>query len=151
MRVFRVARTEFCDVSGEGAKIYGGRWNLPGDAALYAGGSVAIALLERLTVDPELFTSGRDKLYSVMEFQVADELIFSPKISDLPKGWDAIPHLLVSQQWGSRLLRSGKVCFAVPSVIDPSSKNYVLNPESKLFSKVRWEVYPLRIDPRLIR
>ncbi|HMQ00928.1 MAG TPA: RES family NAD+ phosphorylase, partial [Cyclobacteriaceae bacterium] len=49
--VYRIARTEFCDLSGEGAKQFGGRWNLPGYAAVYAGSSVASALLERLTVD----------------------------------------------------------------------------------------------------
>ncbi|MHB8148190.1 MAG: RES domain-containing protein, partial [Vulcanimicrobiaceae bacterium] len=33
-------------LSGEGARLYGGRWNTPGVAALYASSSLALALLE---------------------------------------------------------------------------------------------------------
>ncbi|GIV36840.1 MAG: hypothetical protein KatS3mg032_1219 [Cyclobacteriaceae bacterium] len=151
MRVFRVARKMYCDASGEGARLYGGRWNLPGDAALYAGSSVAIALLERLTVDQDLFTTGRDQLYAVMEFDIPNDLIFTPPVASLPKGWDVVPPSVVSQAYGSKLIRAGQLCFAVPSVVDTTSRNYVINPHSTHFGKVKWQVYPLRIDPRLIR
>ena len=78
MMGYRIARTEFCDLKGEGAKQFGGRWNLPGYAAVYASSSVSSALLERLTIDPELFASERYVLYSVMEIDCPDVLIYRP-------------------------------------------------------------------------
>jgi RES domain-containing protein len=151
MIFYRLAKTEFCDVSGEGAKRYGGRWNLPGYPALYGSGSISSALLERLTIDPELFSAERYVHYSVMEFNCPDQLVFKPSIKELPAGWDAIPHQRVSQDYGSRLFQSGVLCFAVPSVVDKTSLNFVLNPEGKFFHKLSWKIYPLKMDQRIVR
>lgn len=150
MKIFRVALTEFCDASGEGAKRYGGRWNLPGYPASYGSGSVAAALLERLTIDPELFSSERYMLYSVMEFLLEDSLIYRPLVSDLPKGWDAIPVPKVSMEFGTQLIQSGIVCFEAPSVVEPTSHNYLINPLANDFGRIRWEVYRLKLDPRIV-
>lgn len=151
MKIFRIARTEFCDVNGEGAKRFGGRWNLSGYPALYGCSSVAAALLERLTIDSELFSSERYTLYSVMEFQCADSLIYIPSLSELPKGWDSIPSTKSSQEFGTSFLKDGLLCFAVPSVVDITSLNFIINPLSKNFSKVTWKVYPLTLDQRIVR
>ena len=49
MEVFRLARyARRHDLSGYGAYLYGGRWNLPGRALLYTAGQRALALLETL-------------------------------------------------------------------------------------------------------
>lgn len=150
MRIFRVALREFCDASGEGAKRYGGRWNLPGYPALYGSHSIATALLERLTIDAELFSSARYMSYSVMEFMLDDSLIYRPPVSDLPKGWDTIPVSKVSMEFRTQLIQSGMVCFEVPSVVDPTSYNYLINPIATDFRRIRWEVYPLKLDPRIV-
>ena len=151
MKIFRIARTEFCDVSGEGAKQFGGRWNLPGTPALYGCNSIAGALLERITIDPELFSSERYTLYSVMEFQCDDKLIYKPMHDELPMGWNTIPATKVSQEFGSSIFLSGKLCFEVPSVVDVTSYNFVINPLSNDFTKVSWKVYPLSLDQRIVR
>jgi RES domain-containing protein len=151
MIIYRIARTEFCDTSGEGAKLYGGRWNLPGYPVLYGSASVASVLLERLTVDPELFSSERYVLYSIMEFDCPDKLIKKPRLKDLPKDWDAIPFSKSTQLFGTELIRSGVVCFAIPSVVDKSSVNLILNPAAKEFKIINRKVYPLELDKRIIR
>lgn len=151
MNIYRIARTEFCDASGEGAKLYGGRWNLPGYPVLYGSASIASALLERLTIDPELFSSERYVLYSIMEFDCPNRLIKNLTEHELPDNWDSIPFLKIAQQFGTKLIQSGIVCFTVPSVVDKTSSNYILNPASKNFSKITWEVYPLELDKRIIR
>lgn len=150
MIIYRVARTEFCDASGEGAKKYGGRWNHPGYPALYGSSSVSAALLERLTIDPELFSAERYVLYSIMEIHCAEKFIIKPQIRTLPQGWDAIPASKVSQDFGTRLLESGVLCFAVPSVVDKTSLNFVLNPLAKDFDKLVKKVYLLNLDPRIV-
>ncbi len=151
MMIYRLAKAEFCDVSGEGAKQYGGRWNLPGYAALYGSSSISPALLERLTIDPELFSAERYMRYGVMEFNCSDQYIFKPSVEELPKGWDAIPPQRASQDYGTRLLKSGILGFSVPSVVDKTSLNFVLNPNSKYFQKLTWKIYPLKLDQRIIR
>jgi RES domain-containing protein len=151
MIIYRIARLEFCDASGEGAKRFGGRWNLPGTPALYGSISIAVALLERLTIDPELFSSDRYVLYGVMEFDCPDESIYQTPVSKLPKAWDAIPPQLESQQFGTQLLRDGKLCFTVPSVVDKTSLNAVLNPASMDFKKVGIKSYQLTLDKRIIK
>ena len=151
MKVYRIALTQYCDSSGEGAKLYGGRWNLPGNPAIYAGSSIAVSLLERLTIDPELFSSERQILYSVMEITIPDHLILIPSMTDLPLNWNEIPAIRVAQEYGASLLKSGILCFAVPSVVDPSSLNYVINPLSENFSLMESKVYPLELDKRIGR
>lgn len=151
MKIFRIACTEFCDTSGEGAKRYGGRWNLPGFPALYGCNNTAAALLERLTIDSELFSSNRYLLYSVMEFECHDSMIYRPALHELPPGWDAIPVTKTSQEFGTRLIQSGMLCFEVPSVVDRTSLNFIINPLAKDFVKVTWKVYPLRLDQRIVR
>jgi RES domain-containing protein len=151
MKVYRIALTQYCDTSGEGAKRYGGRWNLPGVPALYGGSSVSSSLLERLTIDSELFASERYVLYSIMEFDIPDELVFVPKLSELPKDWNAIPPKSALKEYGTNLLQKGLLCFGVPSVVDQTSLNYVLNPLSENFDLVTYKVYSLKLDERIVR
>jgi RES domain-containing protein len=151
MKVFRLALTQYCDASGEGAKIYGGRWNLPGTPAVYAGSSVSASLLERLTIDPELLSADRYIRYAVMEINIPDQLIFIPKTNELPLGWNQIPAVRASMEYGTDLLKSGLLCFAVPSVVDQSSLNYVINPLSGNFNSLEFKSYPLELDRRILR
>jgi len=151
MIFYRMARTELCDITGEGAKLYGGRWNLPGYAALYTSSSISSAILERLTIDPELFAAERYVLYAIMEFQSPDRFIYQPVVSDLPTGWDAVPFKSSSQEFGTRLLQSGILCFAVPSVVDTTSLNFIVNPMAKDFHVLTWKIYPLKLDQRIVR
>ena len=151
MKAYRIALTPFCDASGEGAKLYGGRWNLPGIPAIYASSSLSACLLERLTIDPELLSAERYLLYSVMEFTIPDALIFYPSHADLPIDWDHIPAIKASMDYGNTLLRSGVTCFGVHWLLDVSSLNFVLNPLSEFFYRIETKTYPLALDRRLIR
>ncbi len=151
MKVYRIALTKYSDASGEGAKLYGGRWNLPGNPTLYGSASVSSSLLERLTIDPELFSSERYVLYSLMEIDVPLDRVFIPKLVELPNGWNQIPPIRASQEYGTNLLQSGILCFGVPSVVDQTSLNFVINPLSDGFSLVTYKINPLDLDKRLIR
>ena len=49
-RAWRIIKSRFAAeaFSGEGARLYGGRWNSPGTAMVYTAGSVSLATLELL-------------------------------------------------------------------------------------------------------
>jgi RES domain-containing protein len=151
MNVYRIALNEYSDLSGEGAKGYGGRWNHIGIPAIYAGGSISVSLLERLTIDSELFTSERYKLYSVMDIHLPEYLIYHVNRKDLPENWHQIPAPKSTKDLGSSLLNSPKLCFSIPSILDPSSLNFVINPLSKDFHLIESKTYPLSLDPRILR
>jgi len=54
---WRLCRAPFADLSGEGARLYGGRWNSSGRAMVYAAGDAALAVLEvrvHLDLPPDL-------------------------------------------------------------------------------------------------
>ena len=49
MRVFRIAKKQYLkDLSGEGSRLFGGRWNKKGMAMLYFSDSLSTSLLEVL-------------------------------------------------------------------------------------------------------
>jgi RES domain-containing protein len=44
--VWRICRRPFADLSGDGARLYGGRWNTPGRPLIYAAETAALTVLE---------------------------------------------------------------------------------------------------------
>jgi RES domain-containing protein len=48
MTCYRVVRRKYANLAGEGAGLYGGRFNPPGIPAVYTSQSIALALLEVL-------------------------------------------------------------------------------------------------------
>ena len=48
MTCYRVVRRKYADLTGEGARLYGGRYNPPGIPAIYSSENIALALLEIL-------------------------------------------------------------------------------------------------------
>ena len=48
MVVWRLAIGRFHEVDGEGARLYGGRWNSPGIPVVYSATHLSLALLEQL-------------------------------------------------------------------------------------------------------
>jgi len=43
------------------------------------------------------------------------------------------------------------LCFGVPSVVDKSSLNFIINPMSRDFDKIDKRILPLSLDQRIIR
>ena len=121
--------------SGEGARIYGGRWNSAGDAAVYAAGSRALAVLEMLVhLDgPQLLSS-----FLLHEAELAESLVTELLMGDLPRDWRDDPAPASTQVIGDAWIRSGaSAVLRVPSVLIPQEHNYLLNPRHAEFNRVR--------------
>ena len=131
------------DLSGEGARLYGGRWNERGVPALYTAGSVALALLENLVHvgDKADFPVS----YTITEIEVDGEL---RTMAEVP------PERAISQQLGTELFGDPECLgFWTPSVVVAHERNLVLNPRCRDFAQrvlVR-RTFLQPVDPRLNR
>ncbi len=129
VRVWRLARSRFArtPLDGEGARIFGGRWNLPGTALVYTSSTLALAQLE-LLVHVDRPDAPKDLVAIQLEIpdRVALEII-DP--ASLPRGWKrypAPPRLAsIGTTWAASL-RTGVL--RVPSAVVPREFNYLLNP-----------------------
>lgn len=127
---------------GEGAREHGGRWNSPGQRAVYVGSSLALCVLELLVhLDP----SAPIPSFHAFAVDLPADLI-DPASPALPLS------LAQSRRYGDRWLRAGlHPALAVPSVVVPLESNYLLNPAHPAFARLTIAPpVPLRIDPRLL-
>ncbi len=134
MRCYRIVRPEYAAMalSGEGARLYGGRWNPPGYRCVYAAGSRALAVLELLV---HLSPQTRDMPLRLLEVEVPDELVSPPILP--PRGWDAQPAGNDSQDHGKHWLRRNRhAALRIPSVVIPQEENLLLNPSAPGFERV---------------
>jgi RES domain-containing protein len=150
-RLYRKRRRELA-FTGEGARLEGARWNLPGTPAVYAASTLGLALLEFLVhVDPSEMDFALLDLETRTADIPSDLTILEVSSRSLPDQWNAIPWSRSSQTFGTRHLREAKyLAIAVPSVVVPSERNYLLNPLHPDFPKIKLgPPKPFVIDQRL--
>jgi RES domain-containing protein len=119
----------------EGARLYGGRWNSAGHAAVYAAGSRALAVLGMLVhLDgPQLLSS-----YLLYEAEFPESLTTELSAGDLPQDWREDPAPRSTQKIGDAWIQSGAFAvLRVPSVLIPQEHNYLLNPCHAEFGTIR--------------
>ncbi|MDN5937018.1 MAG: RES domain-containing protein [Nitrosospira sp.] len=137
MQFWRLYKTTYNDpLSGEGAKAYGGRWNLPGQAALYLADTPALAMVEILARAPSAQQAKKFRA-ALVEIDARSLPVFA--LESLPAGWDSEPPITASQRFGSeRFNHDGLLGFRVPSVVVPLQTIAVVNTGHRDFhSKIR--------------
>ncbi|HQF39342.1 MAG TPA: RES family NAD+ phosphorylase [Opitutaceae bacterium] len=147
---WRLVRAELAThaFEGEGARLYGGRWNPPGWSAVYAASNRALAVLEVLAHLPKPLRNAAFALHRV-EF---DETELETLGADtLPGDWTQFPPAAGTQEAGRRWLERGeRAVLAVPSVLLPEERNFVFNPRHPAFAQLRPHRERLFFfDPRL--
>ncbi len=138
MEVFRITQEQFADdLTGNGARLFGGRWNNEGLFALYTSSSRSLALLETLAHTPAKMLGVR--IYNLITVSIQDDMIAEQiLISSLPSGWDEPDTRPVTKKLGDKFLRDKKkLLIAVPSVLMPEESNYILNPLHTDMRKVK--------------
>jgi len=128
MDVFRIAKCQYInDLSGAGARLYGGRWNSKGLAAVYTGSSRSLAALEALAHIPQ---KNLPSNLCIAAIHIPEDIsIKTISVKNLPEGWRSIPILAALQEIGDRWLKEKKqAVLRVPSVIIPEEWNYLINP-----------------------
>lgn len=154
MLVYRISREEFSDdLTGIGAKLYGGRWNEKGIPVLYTCEFKSLTVLELLVHTPKEFKPPK---YVILTIEIPDQFmgqIENFKVSDLPKNWNNPIAPKLVNAWGTEKIINQKLLgFKVPSVILKSENNIVLNPAHQNFSRIKIvDKENYTIDERLIK
>jgi RES domain-containing protein len=152
MHIYRFGLKKFIgDLSGQGAKIYGGRWNSVGNAMLYSSFSPSLAMLEfacnasgiAKTIQTSLLTLNLDS-------KVKIEII---SLNDLPADWQQVPSPDSLKVIGNNWLKSNKtLALKVPSAIMPLECNLLINSLHKDFFKLEIDNFiDMNIDSRILK
>ena len=141
IEAWRVCRAAFANLSGDGAKLYGGRWNSVGLPIVYFAEHPALAVLEvrvHLDLPPDLLPDD----YVLMRAALPDE---PPEtVATMPPD---------PRAFGDDWLRSVRTAvLRLPSAILPASNNLLLNPRHMRAREANIvETVPYSFDPRLWR
>ena len=135
---------------GEGARLYGGRWNSPGTRVAYASDSIALAALEVLA---HLQSTAVLQGYSLASLRFPEQSVEVLEMAGLPARWRRYPSPPENQAVGDRWAAEGRsLILQVPSAIIPAAANFLINPLHPEFGKIvvgRPERFAF--DPRLLR
>ena len=136
--------------TGDSAKKYGGRWNRPGTALVYAAGSASLAMLEMLVHVQSQELLNR---YVVFELRFEEALVTTVETAALPANWRKSPPPAAVQRVGDAWVAGGGSCvLRVPSSVVPTEWNFLLNPAHTDFAQIAiGPKVPVRFDPRLIK
>jgi RES domain-containing protein len=151
IRAWRIVKSTYEDsaFNGEGARLYGGRWNTPGHTAVYVASSQALAVLE-IMANGLAIEDAENFVFLSVEFP--ESFVTEVAKADLPPNWSISPAPESTKIIGDRWIASGSsVVLLVPSVVVPDECNYLLNPQHPYFaSVVIGSSRRFAIDPRLV-
>ena len=131
---------------GEGAWLYGGRWNSAGTSVVYTSGSQALAALESLVhLNPPVIFK-----YLAIPIEFDDPLV--EKVAALPADWTEEPPPPATKAIGDLWVKEARsAVLELPSVIILGEPNYLLNPAHPDFQKIIiGKPQPFSFDPRLL-
>ena len=133
---------------GEGARLYGGRWNSPGTAMTYCSATASLAALEVFANVPRFELAGE---YVLIECTFDESVVEIIDPDMLPKDWRRTPAPSDLQRIGDEWIDSRRsVVLAVPSAIIEHERNYLLNPNHADFKRVwRGRPQPFAFGARL--
>jgi len=148
-RIVRAARVRKA-FTGEGSRVYGGRWNSRGTSVIYVSEHESLAALELFVHTMPLLPAER---YFSFRVDWDDKLTEYFPIRNLPRDWDAEPPTSASMRIGDEWVRSARsLALALPSLLSKSEINFLLNPKHPGFKKVKVGPHvEYRFDPRLLR
>ena len=152
IRSWRIVHKQHADKAfdGQGAYLFGGRWNHPGVHIVYTAASVALATLEALVngVHPQQIEN-----YIRISVDFPESVLTSVDVDSLPADWKTAPApdstRAIGQRWAKKAL-SAVLC--VPSAVVVDEVNYLINPLHTNFAQVHiGRARRYRFDARLLQ
>ena len=147
MTVYRCTLKKWSlDLTGQGAFLFGGRWNTPGHHALYTAENNLLAALE-VAIRIPLTKISSEYVMVPIDFPSIIE-VYQPR---LPKGWHS--KIAITQKIGDAFLEDNKyLAMKISSALMSNTFNFLLNPKHKFFTKVKaGKSESLLFDDRLVK
>lgn len=150
MVLYRIAKDEYIDdLSGEGAKIYGGRWNRIGVAALYTSSTRSLALLEML-----VHFNNRQALnqnFSFLTIEIPDISIAILDPNELQGPVMEQPQAVLIKLAEKYFFEQNYLALVVPSAVIAQESNIVINTTHPLAAQIqKVEKQKIKLDSRFV-
>ena len=147
LHAYRLVKRKWLQAAfdGEGARLYGGRWNSKGKACIYLAGSESLAMLEVMVHldDYQLLEH-----YALLEVTLQKNFLMSLSADSLPKDWAVEPAPASTAEIGDNWLESqSSLALAVPSVVVPRETNYLINPQHPHFQALADSATEIAFNP----
>jgi RES domain-containing protein len=153
IRVWRLCRAKHAGdpLSGEGARLFGGRWNAKGTRMVYCAATQSLACMEALV---HLDLQDLPKDYQAVGIDIPDGVSMKRlAATGLPPDWKQVPGPESLKELGTAWAASGKeAVLVVPSAVIPDELNYLINPDHPDVKLLRvLPAVPFVFDGRLNR
>lgn len=128
IQLFQISTSEHInDITGTGARIYGGRWNHTGYPAVYTSGSRSLAALEFLVHVPMALAPEN---LSIVEINIQENIEReSINESQLPSNWRDYPAPEQLANIGTNWIKSkSSLLLDIPSAVVEKEVNTLINP-----------------------
>jgi RES domain-containing protein len=133
MQVWRLTKAKHASsaFSGEGARLFPGRWHPRGIPVVYAAESRALAVLELLVhLDPDDLSD-----FSIIGADVPEHMLEVVHVRELDPDWLERPELL--RDFGATWAKSKRsLALLVPSAVITAESNVIINPAHAAFASI---------------
>ena len=151
IQAYRIVKKKWANSAfdGEGARLYGGRWNSAGKSCVYVASTESLAILEVLVHlnDSTMFD---DFTIFILSLEASD--IMTLEHENLPDNWRENPAPSETAELGDEWLTSNlSAALATPSTIVPRELNYLLNTSHPRYKEIiaTASELDLKLDSRL--
>ena len=151
-RFWRICRSAYAAeaATGEGARLFGGRWNSRGVRVVYASTSLALAAIEVfVNLEPNLQPND---LVSI-QGEIPDAIeISNLDLRILPAGWRQARDETLQRFGDEWIAAKQTVALLVPSAAIRGGWNILLNPAHPQFANIKFHApKPFAFDARMFR
>lgn len=150
MEVYRIAKKSYLsDLSGTGARLYGGRWNKIGLPLLYTSSHLSLAVLELLANHVRQLI---DDSYGYIKLEIPDVNLKKLPLASLHSNWRISPYHESTIEIGSTWIQSHEsLGLEVPSAVLTQEQNILINPLHKEFRVLTiLDIGELSLDGRVV-
>ncbi len=138
-------------LSGEGARLGGGRWNHAGIPVVYASETLSLVVLELFIHFTRRDITISKSLLAIPVLMPVTIKTIEVSVQDLASGWNSSPPSDFTRDIGTDWVRSGaSAVLRVPSAIIPEEHNFVINVKHPDFIDITvGESRPFALDDRV--
>ena len=151
MKLYRISTSEYVDdLTGTGAKLYGGRWNFRGTPLLYCSENTSLAILEILVHFDGLTIPLNLEL---LQLELDESHIHNYPIVSFNRLRRSTDPENQFKKAGQEWVKSDKsLALRVPSIITTNESNILINPKHRHFNKLKKiKTEKLDLDERLFK